>query len=35
MLAFSLAIGNHFVAADHGPLSRADVLERAMERILA
>jgi AcrR family transcriptional regulator len=35
LLAFSLAIGNHFVAADHGPLSRADVLERAMERILA
>jgi len=35
MLLFSLAIGDHFVAADHGALSRADVLERAMERVLA
>ncbi len=35
MLAFSLAIGNHFIAADHGSLSRADVLELALDRILA
>jgi AcrR family transcriptional regulator len=35
MLAFSLAIGNHFVAADHGSRSRADVLARALEHILA
>jgi AcrR family transcriptional regulator len=35
MLAFSLAIGNHFIAADHGTLSRRDVLELAMQRLLA
>jgi hypothetical protein len=35
MLAFSLAIGNHFIAADHGKLSRADALEVAVERLLA
>jgi hypothetical protein len=29
LLAFSLAIGNHFVAADHGGHSRAQVLRRA------
>jgi AcrR family transcriptional regulator len=29
MLAFSLLIGNHFMAADHGARSRADVLELA------
>jgi AcrR family transcriptional regulator len=29
LLAFSLAIGNHFVAADHGGRSRAHVLRRA------
>lgn len=29
LLAFSLAIGNHFVAADHGGRSRAQVLRRA------
>ncbi|HXY67550.1 MAG TPA: helix-turn-helix domain-containing protein [Mycobacterium sp.] len=34
MLAFSLAIGNHFVAADHGERARTDVLNRAMELIL-
>src|SRR3954452_17849458 len=34
MLAFSLAIGNHFIAADHGSRSRADVLELAL-RLLA
>ena len=34
MLAFSLWIGNHFIAADHGPRSRTDVLEVAV-RLLA
>lgn len=29
LLAFSVAIGNHFVAADHGKRSRAQVLRRA------
>jgi hypothetical protein len=33
--AFSLAIGNHFIAADHGAHSRADVLELAIRRLLA
>ena len=35
MLAFSLWIGNHFIAADHGARSRADVLELAMRRLEA
>lgn len=34
MLAFSLAIGNYFIAAQHGARTRADVLELAMARIL-
>jgi AcrR family transcriptional regulator len=34
LLAFSLAIGNHFIAADHGRRSRSKVLEVAMERLL-
>ena len=29
LLALSLWIGSHFVVADHGPRSRAEVLERA------
>ena len=33
MMAFSLWIGNHFVAADHGVRSRADVLALALERL--
>ena len=33
MLAFSLWIGNHFVAADHGQRSRADVLRLASRRL--
>jgi AcrR family transcriptional regulator len=33
MLAFSLLIGNHFIAADHGARSRAGVLELAMSRL--
>ncbi|HEY8047392.1 MAG TPA: TetR/AcrR family transcriptional regulator [Streptosporangiaceae bacterium] len=35
MLAFSLLIGNHFMAADHGPRSRAEVLELAGDWLLA
>jgi hypothetical protein len=34
MLAFALAIGNHFVAADHNGRSRRQVLERATQRLL-
>jgi hypothetical protein len=35
MLAFSLLIGNHFMAADHGTRSRAEVLELAATWLLA
>ena len=35
MLAFSLVIGNHFMAADHGARSHADVLELAARWLLA
>ncbi|MDX6669018.1 MAG: hypothetical protein QOK04_2398 [Solirubrobacteraceae bacterium] len=35
MLAFSVWIGNHFIAADHDARSRADVLEMALRRLLA
>jgi len=35
LLAFSLWIGNHFVAADHGARSRADVLKLALRQLLA
>jgi AcrR family transcriptional regulator len=35
MVAFSLWIGNHFVAADHGTRSRADVMELVMRRLEA
>ena len=35
MLAFSLAIGNHFIAAGHGGRRRADVLNSAVQRLLA
>lgn len=35
MLAFSLLIGDHFMAADHGGRSRAEVLELAMRPLLA
>ena len=35
MLAFSLYIGSHFVAADHGDRSRADVLAMALRRLEA
>jgi AcrR family transcriptional regulator len=35
MLAFSLWIGNHFIAADHGPRTRADVLRLVSRRLEA
>ena len=35
MLAFSLLIGSHFMAADHGDRSRAEVLELAGRWLLA
>ncbi|HWG62374.1 MAG TPA: TetR/AcrR family transcriptional regulator [Streptosporangiaceae bacterium] len=35
MLAFSLLIGNHFIAADHGNRTRANVLELALSRLWA
>src|SRR5215831_4897052 len=35
MLAFSLVIGHHFLAADHGARSHADVLELAANWLLA
>jgi hypothetical protein len=33
MLSFSLLIGNHFIAADQGPRSRADVVNLALRRL--
>jgi AcrR family transcriptional regulator len=33
LLAFSAAIGHHFIAADHGTRSRAEVLELATRRL--
>jgi hypothetical protein len=35
MLAFSVFIGNHFVAADHGGRSRGDVLRLITKRLEA
>jgi AcrR family transcriptional regulator len=35
MLAFSLWIGNHFIAADHGSRTRADVLRLISRRLEA
>jgi AcrR family transcriptional regulator len=35
VLAFSLWIGNRFIAADHGARSRADVLRLALRRLEA
>jgi AcrR family transcriptional regulator len=35
MLAFSLWLGPHFIAADHGEHTRAEVLELAMRRLEA
>jgi AcrR family transcriptional regulator len=33
LLSFSLLIGNHFIAADHGARSRAEVLALALRRL--
>jgi AcrR family transcriptional regulator len=35
VLAFSLAIGYHFIAADHGALDRSDAVELAVRQLLA
>jgi AcrR family transcriptional regulator len=35
LLAFSMFIGNHFIAADHGGRSREDVTTMAVRRLLA
>ena len=35
LFMFSLFIGNHFIAADHGARSRGDVLKLALTRLLA
>ena len=35
MIAFSLWIGSHFMAADHGARSRADVLQLVLRRLEA
>jgi hypothetical protein len=35
LMAFSLLIGNHFIAADHGPRERVAVLRRAAKRLLS
>jgi len=34
VLAFTLAIGNHFIAADHTPHNRAEALELAIRQLL-
>jgi hypothetical protein len=35
LVAYSMWIGNHFIAADHGGRSRADVLALALRRLEA
>ena len=35
MLVYTLWIGNHFIAADHGPRTRAEVLQAAQDQLLA
>lgn len=35
LIAFSVAIGNHFIAADHGMRSRADVLDHVTSRLFS
>jgi AcrR family transcriptional regulator len=34
LLAFSLFVGTHFIAVDHGARSRREVVERALRRLL-
>jgi hypothetical protein len=33
MLSFSLLIGNHFIAADHGARTREDVVSLALRKL--
>ena len=33
MLSFSLLIGNHFIAADHGARTREDVVSVALRKL--
>jgi hypothetical protein len=35
MVFYSLWIGSHFIAADHGPRSRADVVKVVLRQLLA
>jgi AcrR family transcriptional regulator len=35
LMVMAMFVGSHFVAADHGTRSRRDVVERALERLLA
>jgi len=35
LLAFSVFVGNHFIAADHGAHSRAEVVQLTLEHLLA
>jgi hypothetical protein len=35
MVAFSIWIGNHFIAADHASRSRDDVMDLVLRRLLA
>ena len=35
LVFYSLWIGSHFIAADHGARSRADVLKQALRRLEA
>jgi AcrR family transcriptional regulator len=35
LLAYSLWVGNHFIAADHGPRSRGEVMLRALDGLHA
>jgi AcrR family transcriptional regulator len=35
LLAFSVFVGNHFIAADHGARSRAEIVALTLERLLA
>jgi hypothetical protein len=35
LLAFSLWIGNHFIAADHGERSRGEIVAQALAGLLA
>ena len=34
LLALSVLVGSRFIAADHGPRSRADVVELALRQLL-